>query len=246
MTRTEKSPGATVSCPACGSEQPAGESDDGRCVVCGKNLPPAPSRPREPTGGAAAGESAARRSGRVTLAPEPAPEGGGAPPIRAREMDQIRMVEKRISMLPGLIPGFGVWWALRNPGYSPREKTLLGALSLALAIALGAAAWLALPKTADRLDGLATRVERDVRVLADLVADYRDEHGRLPGDESWRRAIDNADPRFFDPWSRPYRYGREEGGFSIGTYGRDGAPGGQGEDADRFVFTPEGAPAEAR
>jgi general secretion pathway protein G len=40
-----------------------------------------------------------------------------------------------------------------------------------------------------------------------------------------------------DPWGRPYQYsspGKDGAEYSIGSFGRDGAPGGDGPDADIF------------
>jgi general secretion pathway protein G len=37
-----------------------------------------------------------------------------------------------------------------------------------------------------------------------------------------------------DPWGRPYAYRREAGKGVVFSYGRDGQPGGSGEDADIF------------
>ena len=56
-----------------------------------------------------------------------------------------------------------------------------------------------------------------------------------PAPTSWRGPyLRKAVP--LDPWKRPYSYrspGRAEGaGFELETLGRDGAPGGEGEDAD--------------
>jgi general secretion pathway protein G len=38
-----------------------------------------------------------------------------------------------------------------------------------------------------------------------------------------------------DPWGRPYIYLRDSEGYSLRSYGRDGLPGGEGEDADLII-----------
>jgi general secretion pathway protein G len=35
-----------------------------------------------------------------------------------------------------------------------------------------------------------------------------------------------------DPWDRPYQFGMINGSMRVWTYGADGKPGGDGEDAD--------------
>jgi hypothetical protein len=41
-----------------------------------------------------------------------------------------------------------------------------------------------------------------------------------------------------DPWGRPYLYRRTEGGAEVFTLGRDGMPGGQGQDRDLSTARP--------
>ena len=53
-------------------------------------------------------------------------------------------------------------------------------------------------------------------------------------DTNWEPYVDNADA-LLDPWGRKYVLivpGNRNVDFDIVSYGRDGAPGGEGEDAD--------------
>ena len=52
--------------------------------------------------------------------------------------------------------------------------------------------------------------------------------------ESWNGPYLQKASGLTDPWGRPYQYKApgERGRFDIFSYGADGAPGGDGEDAD--------------
>lgn len=63
----------------------------------------------------------------------------------------------------------------------------------------------------------------------------REKPGHGPVPPNWRGPyLRKAIP--LDPWKRPYLYrspgSRDPSGYELKTYGRDGKPGGQGEDAD--------------
>jgi len=61
---------------------------------------------------------------------------------------------------------------------------------------------------------------------------HRGRHGAWPAQLSELRGVETV-----DPWGRVLRYAiKPRGrGFVLGSYGADGAPGGSGENADRFV-----------
>jgi general secretion pathway protein G len=67
---------------------------------------------------------------------------------------------------------------------------------------------------------------------------------RAPVPANWRGPyLRKAVPA--DPWGRPYQYRaptRGTEGFELGTLGRDGAPGGTGEDADVLTADVQNAP----
>ncbi|HVL37523.1 MAG TPA: type II secretion system major pseudopilin GspG [Burkholderiales bacterium] len=72
--------------------------------------------------------------------------------------------------------------------------------------------------------------------LEKALDQFRLEHRRYPTTEEGLAAIQpylrKTLPK--DPWNRPYVYRApgEKGEFDLLTYGRDGRPGGSGEDAD--------------
>lgn len=52
------------------------------------------------------------------------------------------------------------------------------------------------------------------------------------GAVNWRGPYIDKEGGLFDPWGRRYELRSTDAGFEIFTYGRDGKPGGEGEDAD--------------
>lgn len=89
-----------------------------------------------------------------------------------------------------------------------------------------------LPGAAERTAAARSRIDEDMAALARLVETYRADSGSYPDVDAWRRSVERGDFRFFDPWNRPYDYRLEPEAFVLTTLGRDGAPGGIGEDAD--------------
>lgn len=67
------------------------------------------------------------------------------------------------------------------------------------------------------------------------LAALRDKPARDPLPANWRGPYLRKEIPL-DPWQRPYVYRspgeRNKGGFDLMTYGRDGKPGGDGEDGD--------------
>ncbi len=102
-----------------------------------------------------------------------------------------------------------------------------------------------------------TAAETQVRQLEQGVETYRLVVGRYPTNEEGLEALVTApdDPRDaasfpqdgfinelpVDPWGNPYQYlyPGENGRFDIWTWGADGRPGGEGEDADIGNWTPD-------
>ncbi|MAW59669.1 MAG: type II secretion system protein GspG [Planctomycetes bacterium] len=85
--------------------------------------------------------------------------------------------------------------------------------------------------------GTETRVKADIRTIDQAVSFYKNELRKYP--DSWSDLTD-AEPEPFlkviplDPWGNEYFYEPPQSGsdYVIGTYGADGSPGGEGEDAD--------------
>ncbi|MEK8052498.1 type II secretion system major pseudopilin GspG [Ideonella sp. DXS22W] len=127
-----------------------------------------------------------------------------------------------------------------------RGFTLLELL-IVLAI-LGLLAVFVAPRYFDQLGRSRGQVaQAQLRALADALEHYRVDTGRYPSSEQGLAALQAApagEPRWrgpylkgvvpADPWGQAYRYegpaaGRE---FRLLCLGRDGRPGGQGEDQD--------------
>lgn len=168
-----------------------------------------------------------------------------APITRTQEIEEIAAGEKRARSLAALIPVFGLWRVWRSSLHSQGEKIVLGLVSLLVTAAAAYGLWTAIPGAEERSAEVRQKVEQQIQVLGQLVGGYRADQGSWPDSEAWRRSAEMADPRFYDPWGRIYEYALEGGKFTIGTYGRDGRPGGGREDADVFV-TFDGAGEGAR
>lgn len=90
--------------------------------------------------------------------------------------------------------------------------------------------------------GQQTKIKTDIQTLGSAIQIYKMEKHKYPDsleelatpDESGNSFIQgNRVPK--DPWGVEYFYNPPRGGsneYEIGTYGRDGAPGGEGEDRD--------------
>ena len=76
-------------------------------------------------------------------------------------------------------------------------------------------------------------IEGELRALSAAIEDYRADHGQAASSlTELRRSVD-ADLTVRDRWGRLYHYERlSDESFRLMTYGRDGLPGGEGEDAD--------------
>lgn len=102
-----------------------------------------------------------------------------------------------------------------------------------------------------QLSGYLARAKHDTARLQiselDMALDlFKLDVGRFPQDDEglealldqppsasgWRGPYLKSAGAIVDPWGRDYRYGREDGGYRLGTYGADGAPGGESEDED--------------
>lgn len=101
-------------------------------------------------------------------------------------------------------------------------------------------------------DAKTTAARSQIEILMLALDSYRLHNGAYPtteqGLEALRTMPSTGDlpsnwrgpylrrPVPLDPWQRPYRYespGRQDaGGYDLYTLGRDGAPGGEGEDTD--------------
>lgn len=224
-----------VRCIYCGAEQdPPPAAAEGRCVQCARPLMAA-----KAAGGASpSGSPAPERSpAHVPVLPWMTEAmndllAAGPPNETPQAVSEVLEVEKRGTSYIALIPFFGPWLLRRSDVHTREEKRNLSAVSIAITLVLLGAVWMSLPTAADRLAALRQRIDAELQTLAEVAEQHRASRGAYPEAATWRRLAERADPRFFDPWARPYVYRPSSEGVTLGTLGRDGTPGGSGEDAD--------------
>jgi general secretion pathway protein G len=94
------------------------------------------------------------------------------------------------------------------------------------------------PVTRALFTGTQTRIKADIKSIESSVKLYKGTKFRFP--ESLEELVED-DPPFIeggripkDPWGREYYYNPPLSGsdFEVGTYGSDGTPGGESDDAD--------------
>ena len=147
-------------------------------------------------------------------------------------MSDLRVADKRLSSLLAFVPFVGPWRIQRSKRHSRAEKFWLTWLSIGLT-ALGIWAIVdRLPTPEVELEALRKRIASEAQSLGDVAGRYRAQHGTYPDQAAWRHFADRADPTFFDPWGRRYRYDSTAAEVTISTLGRDGIVGGIGDDAD--------------
>jgi general secretion pathway protein G len=104
-----------------------------------------------------------------------------------------------------------------------------------------------------QLSGYFKRAKHDtaklqIEELATALELYQLDVGRFPSDQEgleallkdpantagWRGPYLKKEQAIIDPWGREFRYSQrnESPGYAIGSYGADGQPGGDGENAD--------------
>lgn len=129
----------------------------------------------------------------------------------------------------------------RTPGRGRRAFTLLEIIVVVTIIAL--LATLVAPKLLSNIGKSKHRkAQADVASIAQQVSIWVVDHGhsRVPDDFDLMTLAEGDDPllarkHLVDPWNRPYiliNPGEENPDFDIVSYGANGEPGGEGEDAD--------------
>jgi general secretion pathway protein G len=132
-------------------------------------------------------------------------------------------------------------YMLKNQGF-----TLVELLVVMAIIALLAA--LVAPKIFPKLGkGKTAAAQAQIELLGQALDHYRLDIGRYPtteqglqalltnpGDEKWQGPYLSKNIVPLDPWRKPYNYAcpGSHGDYDLYSYGRDGAPGGEGEDKD--------------
>lgn len=123
----------------------------------------------------------------------------------------------------------------RSGGLQSRGFTLIEVL--VVVVILGILAAIIVPNIMDK-PGQAkiTKAKADIRGIESALNMYRlDEHDYPKTDQGLEALVSKYLPRLpMDPWDKEYLYlyPGSHGTFDIYTLGRDGQPGGEGEDAD--------------
>jgi hypothetical protein len=145
---------------------------------------------------------------------------------------ELLKADKRISSFIAFVPFVGPWLIQRSEAHTAKEKFWLTWFSVCMTSLALFGLVSTLPTPEDRLANLHQRIDSETKVLGDFANRFQREHGAYADKATWKRFADRADPRFFDPWGRPYRYEPSTNDVTIGTLGRDGLEGGSDEDAD--------------
>jgi general secretion pathway protein G len=123
---------------------------------------------------------------------------------------------------------------------------------LVVLVIIGLLAGLVGPKLFNRLDASKVQTaEAQLKMLRGTIEMLRLDIGRLPTDQEGLGLLDNAPPNAreaarwrgpyledvlpADPWGNPYIYavpGANRQAFALYSYGADGRPGGEGDNAD--------------
>lgn len=236
---------ARIRCPTCGTDQEVHSAGGSMsCVICASPLgavsPPA-SR-NGPSEKATASDEPASSPATFELtdvslfarATAALPSEAEVSAMQPLEIDELLEAEKRAVSSFALVPFWGAWRISQSDLHPFGEKLRLVTLSVLLTLSLIAAAWLALPGAKERSRAEQAQIDSRLEALAQLVRSYRRQYGTYPDEETWQRSAHRGDLRFFDPWGRVYVYRKTNQGFVIGTYGRDGLPGGPNEEQDFF------------
>ncbi len=139
-----------------------------------------------------------------------------------------------------------------NPSFQARRGLTLIELIVVL-IVIGLLAGLVAPQILGRVsDAKITTAKTQIELLGVALENYRLDNGVYPSTQQGLEALRTKpggapDARNWrgpylrkavpaDPWGRPYQYkspgDKDRAGFDLMTLGRDGQPGGTGEDAD--------------
>ena len=101
------------------------------------------------------------------------------------------------------------------------------------------AAYVAIPRELQKREAAKReRARLELAALKQALDTYYVKNGRYPAD--WRAVVDAgilaSVPN--DPWGHPYEYEFLGGAGHLASFGRDGAPGGEGADADLIADEP--------
>ncbi len=167
---------------------------------------------------------------------------GGPGPEVPSVVVEILAFHNRVTSLAAFVPFVGPWLVAHSEARADRKFKLqyisIGLTALTIVGILALLRALSAPPVP-----LRERLQSQIETLGAIAQDFRAKHGAYPDSATWKRTAEQPDLRFFDPWSRAYRYEpSKDGGVTIGTLGRDGKEGGTDEDADVSVHFAPTAP----
>ncbi len=124
---------------------------------------------------------------------------------------------------------------IKRPPRAHRGFTLIEVL--VVVVILGILAAIIVPNIMDKpAAAKITKAKADIRAIESAMNMYKlDNHVYPSTDEGIEALVPDYLPRIpKDPWDQPYQYLNPgtHGAIDIYTLGRDGQPGGEGEDAD--------------
>jgi hypothetical protein len=226
-----------LACPTCGTDQERSGEAMQRCVVCGKELAADAGVP--PASTEVEGQDTAESVPAATGTEPAAAKMVAALPTRAIgassvDFEELRSGARVFEWLAAMIPLYGLARLSQTTLLSTLQKLVAATVSVGLTVALGAGLWAARGTGSNIPELPADKVDGQIVALRDLILQFRDQTGTLPNAEEWKRSVETVDSRLLDPWGSPYVYERIDGGFRIGSLGRDGVAGGEGENADKF------------
>ena len=226
-------PVGAVVCAYCGQQQDAPEDGPAYCLRCHVGLTSANWTNPAPDADIRLAEQHRRLAPSARATAALAELDTVAAPAQAPKMvEEMLAAERRGHSYLALVPFLGPWLVRRSEVHTQSERRTLSLLSVGVTVIAIELISTALPTPADQLTVTHRRVHSEIRALADVAESYRTEHRAYPDAATWKHFCERADPRFFDPWGRPYRYEPADGRITLGTLGRNGIEGGTDEDAD--------------
>ena len=125
------------------------------------------------------------------------------------------------------------------------QFTLMKALVDVLILGI-LAVWITLSVMDRPAEARVAAVKSDILAIHTAILEFRIDTGRYPSTEQGLRALQQGwsgsdqEARLYtrssptDPWGKEYHYKYDGSSYEIYTYGADGKPGGEGDDADVF------------
>jgi hypothetical protein len=156
--------------------------------------------------------------------------------------EELRALQRQLSWTAAFVPFLGPWLIQWKELKTQQEKKQLRRRCLLVAnFTLSCLTALVIAGEPRRVPP-DKRAEAEIRVLGGIVQEFRARTGAYPDVAAWARTLDLGDPRYLDPWGRPYLYIGRNDHAMIGTLGRDNVEGGTGPDSDVWqTFAPEAA-----